>query len=163
MLLWIPLTTTTEQLIMSSAAMKLECQFSDPDDTFSANLEDGSDFVATLTELKSATTPGRGDVWVVIATDRNNNSTKTFTINFAKDSEDTIGKITDNDDEVSLFYNNYEDLDNPTLQKARTGTIQYTLDTNTMTFVGSFNAEIDKADGSGAYMCSGHFNTTLSR
>jgi len=148
---------------MSSAAMKSECHFSDPDDTFSANLEDGSEFSATLTELKSATTPGRGDVWEVIATDRNNNSTKTFTINFAKGTEDAIGKITDDDDQVSLFFNNYEDLDNPTLQKARTGTIQYTLDTNDMTFVGSFNAQVDKADGSDSYMCSGHFHTTLSR
>ncbi|KAF2395320.1 hypothetical protein [Pseudomonas frederiksbergensis] len=146
---------------MSSAALKSECSFSDPTELFSANLEDGSNFVATVTELRSSTTPGLGDVYVVLATDRRV-ATRTFTITFSKDIPATIGKITDDDDETSLIYNNYENLDNPTLQKARTGTIQYALDSGTKRFHGSFNADIDKSDGSGTYLCRGHFDTILS-
>ncbi|MDZ3826400.1 hypothetical protein HV782_014335 [Pseudomonas monsensis] len=152
---------------MSNAALKARCVPSTQEVLFSANLEDGSSFSATLTELRSSSTPGRGDIWVVIAADRSNNSAKTFTITFSKDIQkdiqSEIGQITDEDDNVSLFYNNYEDPTNPTLQKARSGTIQYELDLKNMTLTGSFNADIDKADGSGHYLCRGHFDTALSR
>ncbi|TFB40871.1 hypothetical protein [Pseudomonas sp. F01002] len=148
---------------MSNTALKARCAPSALDEVFTANLEDSSNFVATLTELRSSSTPGRGEIWVVIATDRRDNNAKTFTITFSKDIQSNIGKITDGDDEVSLFYNNYEDLNNPTLQKARAGTIQYTLNLENMTFIGNFNADIDKSDGTGHYLCRGHFNTVLSR
>ncbi|MBC8997539.1 hypothetical protein IAI51_13470 [Pseudomonas sp. N40(2020)] len=147
---------------MSNTALNA-CASSTLEETFSANLEDGTNFVATLTELRSSSTPGRGDIWVVIATDRRNDSAKTFTISFAKDIVSSIGKITDGDNEVSLFYNNYADINNPTLQQARAGTIQYTLDLNEMTLRGTFNADIDKSDGSGQYLCTAHFDTKLSR
>jgi len=148
---------------MSNTALKARCAPFALDEVFTANLEDGSDFVAAHTELRSSSTPGRGEIWVVIATDRSDNKAKTFTITFPKDIQSNIGKITDGDDEVSLFYNNYEDLANPTLQKARAGTIQYELDLEKLTFIGTFNADIDKSDGAGHYMCSARFNTVLSR
>lgn len=147
---------------MSNAALKARCVPLTQEVLFSANLEDGSSFSATLTELRSSSTPGRGDIWVVIAADRSNNSAKTFTITFSKSSQREIGQITDGDDNVSLFYNNYEDPTNPTLQKARSGTIQYELDLKNMTLIGSFNADIDKADGTGHYLCRGRFDTALS-
>lgn len=145
---------------MSTAALKLE----NPREDFTANLEDGSSFSATFTELKSGNTPGRGDVWIIVATDRTDDATKTFTISFCKDSDEgkVIGKITDSDDEVSLHFNDYSDIQNPTLQVARTGTIQYTFNSTTKTFIGSFNADIDKADQSGnTYLCRGHYDTLL--
>lgn len=148
---------------MSSAAMKLDYNFSEPVVNFTANLEDDSSFSASLTELKSATTPGLGDVWVVVATERKNDAPRTFTIIFSKTiEEETDGKITDDDDQVSVTYNNYENLDNPTLQKARSGTIEYKLDASTKSFTGSFKANIEKHDGSGTYLCDGFFDTVLS-
>ena len=145
---------------MSSAAMKLECETKFKQDLFSANLEDGSTFIGTTTELISSSTPGRGDIWVIIATDRTD-YTKTITITVSKNVTDTIGKITEDDEEVSLFYNNYINIGNPTFQAATSGTIQYTLDIESATFVGSFNAQIKKSDGNGTYLCTGHFNTSL--
>ena len=148
---------------MSSAAKKLDYELSEPGVSFIATLEDGSSFSASLTELKSSTTPGRGDVWVVVATERKNGTPRTFTITFSKNIEETDGQITDDDKHTSLIFNNYEDLHDPTLQKARAGTIKYKLDTSTQNFNGSFVARIDKADGSGTYECLGQFNTLLSR
>lgn len=145
---------------MSSAAMKFVCETEAKQDSFSANLEDGSSFIATSTELRSSSTPGRGDIWVIIATDRTD-YTKTITITVAKDAINTIGEINEADDEVSLFYNNYTNIENPTFQAATSGTIQYTLDIANLTLIGSFNAHIKKSDGKGTYLCTGHINTSL--
>ena len=145
---------------MSSAAMKFVCETEVKQDSFSANLEDGSSFIATSTELRSSSTPGRGDIWVIIATDRAD-YTKTITITVAKDVINTIGKINEDDEEVSLFYNNYINIENPTFQAATSGTIQYTLDIENSTLIGSFNAHIKKSEGNGTYLCTGHINTSL--
>jgi hypothetical protein len=148
---------------MSTTALKITTPREEPK-LFTANLEEGSTFSATITELKSGHTPGRGDIWIVVATDRTNDATKTFTISFCKDSDEgkVTAKITDSDDAVSLFFNNYSDLQNPTFQVARTGTIQYTFSSTEKTFLGSFNADIDKADRSGdTYLCMGHYDTLL--
>lgn len=147
---------------MNNAALKTDCTLSEQNEYFSANLEDGSTFNALHTELRSDTTPERGDIWVIIASDRKNGTTKTFTITFPKDSEEGIVKITEGDSDASVFYNDYKDIQNPTFQPARSGTIQYKLDTKDMTFIGSFNAEIDKAGGSETYLCRAHFDTILS-
>jgi len=147
---------------MNNAALKTDCTLSEETDFFSANLEDGSSFAALHTELRSDTTPERGDIWVVIASDQRDGTTKTFTITFPKSSEEAIVKITEGDSDASVFYNDYKDIQNPTLQIARAGAIQYKLDTENMTFVGSFNADIDKTDGSETYLCRAHFNTTLT-
>ncbi|CDF94433.1 hypothetical protein BN844_0864 [Pseudomonas sp. SHC52] len=129
---------------------------------FTANLEDNSNFSAALTTLRASTTPVRGDVWVVIATEWSNGKPRTFTITYSRDIKDAIGaEITDIDRHVNLIYNNYEDPDNPTLQKARSGSITYTMGSS-QRFTGSFEANIDKADGNGSYLCRGRFDTVLS-
>lgn len=145
---------------MRNAAMKSVCEMEVKQNTFTANLEDGSSFIATSTELRSSSTPGRGDVWVIIATDRTD-YTKTLTITVAKAVTNTIGTINEDDEEVSLFYNNYIDIENPTYQAATSGTIQYNLDIENLTLIGSFNARIKKSAGNDTYLCTGHINTSL--
>lgn len=147
---------------MSSAARNLDFDPLEAEVDFTANLEDNSNFSAAITSLRSSTTPSRGDVWVVIATEWSNGKPRTFTITFSKDIKDAIGaEITDIDRHVNMIYNNYEDPDNPTLQKARSGTITYAMGPSG-SFAGSFEAQIDKADGNGSYLCRGRFDTVLS-
>lgn len=149
---------------MSSAARKIDYSQSKANEDFTANLEDGSTFRALYTELTASTTPGRGDVWVIRAYDRNNIYARTFTITFQKDKLEGDAVITDDDTagHASLIYNDYENPQNPTLQKARTGTLQYTLDVGNQHFTGTFTANIDKADDSGTYESNGAFDTVLS-
>ncbi|WP_085640866.1 MULTISPECIES: hypothetical protein [unclassified Pseudomonas] len=147
---------------MNSSALKVTD--TDPLEVFTAILEDGSEFSATLTEIQSSNSPGRGDLWVVIATEFNGDAAKSFTIVFSKSIDQAIGKITENDveGEVGLFFNDYSDPDHPTLQKARSGNIQYSLDPQTLHFIGTFNAHIDKADNSGhSFLSKGEFDTVL--
>ncbi|TWC17619.1 MULTISPECIES: hypothetical protein [unclassified Pseudomonas] len=147
---------------MSRAATKLDQEALASEVNFTANLEDNSNFNAAITTLKSSTTPNRGEVWVVVATEWKNGLPRTFTITFSKDiKEETDGVITDNDEHVSLIYNNYADPNSPTLQKARRGSIQYTMGAD-MRFTGSFTAYIDKAQGNDSYLCTGLFDTELS-
>lgn len=149
---------------MSSAAKKIDYSQPEANEDFTANLEDGSTFRALYTELTASTTPGRGDVWIIRAYDRKNIFARTFTITFQKDKLDGDAVITDSDidGDASLIYNDYEDPQNPTLQKARTGTLQYTLDIENQHFTGTFTANIDKADDSGSYVSNGTFDTVLS-
>ncbi len=100
---------------------------------------------------------------MVISTSFHGGHAKTFTITFEQGKLEAITSITDDDDSVDLFYNDYSVPSNPTLQKAKSGSIQYKLDLNTLNFSGRFNAPIEKSDGSGTYMCNGEFNTQLSR
>lgn len=146
---------------MSNAATNFIYDFR-PQVDFTANLEDNSSFSAAMTTIRASTTPNRGDVWIVVATQWNNGRPRTFTITYSKDMKEVDGaEITDRDEYVSLIYNNYEDVDNPTLQKARAGTITYKMGPE-QSFVGSFEAHIDKSDGSGSYLCRGRFDTVLS-
>lgn len=138
---------------MSTVAMEVDRSLAVQNGLFTANLEDNSNFVATITELKSGSSPGRGDIWVVVATDRRNNVFRTFTITFSKNVEDATATITENDEEVNLYFNNYEDLTNPTWQAAKKGTIRYTLNPLTKTFVGNFIADIKKKASLMKHMC----------
>ncbi|AOE61078.1 hypothetical protein QZH45_18505 [Pseudomonas corrugata] len=147
---------------MSSATTKPAQDALGSEVNFTANLEDASNFSAVMTTLKSSTTPKRGEVWIVVATEWKNDRPRTFTIVFSKEfKEATAAVITANDEHVDLIYNNYEDPDVPTLQRARSGTITYKVGPD-MGFTGSFEAQIDKADGGGSYLCTGQFDTVLS-
>ncbi|WP_085657000.1 MULTISPECIES: hypothetical protein [unclassified Pseudomonas] len=147
---------------MNSSALKVTD--TDPLEVFTAILEDGSEFSATLTEIKLEHSPGRGELWAVIATEFNDGAARSFTIKFSKAIDEAIARITDEDGEgdVTLFFNDYSDPERPTLQKARSGNIQYSLDPKTLHFFGTFNAHIDKADGSSqSYLSKGEFDTVL--
>ncbi|UZE20312.1 hypothetical protein LOY70_12185 [Pseudomonas sp. B21-054] len=147
---------------MSSVATNLDYASLKSEVDFTANLEDNSNFSAALTTLTTSTTPLRGEVWVVIAVEWNNGKPRTFTITYSKDIKEAVGaEITDIDRYVNLIYNNYEDPENPTLQKARSGSITYKMGPS-QSFTGSFEAHIDKADGNGSYLCRGRFDTVLS-
>ncbi|WP_434604182.1 hypothetical protein [Pseudomonas sp. R1-7] len=131
---------------------------------FTANLEDNSSFNASVTKLESSTTPGRGDIWVVVATEWVGGRPRTFTITFSKDKNQATNEtVTDQDLHATLHFNDYNDQENPTYQKARSGTISYFLDPTTLHFSGSFRVNIDKSDGTGRYACAGEFETDLSR
>lgn len=147
---------------MSSAAMKIDYLHSGINDEFTADLEDGSKFKAMYTELKSATTPGRGDVYIVIAYDREKPYVRTFTIVFEKSKPEASTPITDADVNANVTYNSYQDPVNPTLQKATSGTLTYSLDIENNQFTGSFSANVVKADASDTFPCSATFNTSLS-
>lgn len=146
---------------MNSAASKSALRATDVD--FTATLEDGSPFRASVTELKSSVTPGRGDIWMVVATEWANGRPRTFTITFSKDRKDVTNEpVTDHDQHATVHFNNYEDPQNPTLQKARSGTITYHLNRTSLNFSGTFQVTMDKADGTGRFQCSGTYNTELS-
>ncbi|WP_434589028.1 hypothetical protein J3Q09_14775 [Pseudomonas sp. R4-83] len=144
---------------MSSAAKRVDYTV---DDEFTADLEGGSKFKALYTELTSGTTAGRGEVYNVIAYDRQYKYVRTFTIVFEKSKLDGSLPIKDADVDANVIYNDYEDAENPTLQKATSGTLTYTLDLENMQFTGSFTAEITNADANGTFPCSATFNTSLS-
>ncbi|MDB6446950.1 MULTISPECIES: hypothetical protein [Pseudomonas] len=147
---------------MSNASTKPALDPLGSEVNFTANLEDNSNFSAVMTTLKGSTTPKRGEVWIVVATEWKNNRPRTFTIIFSKDiKEETDAVITVDDAHVNLLYNNYDDPDAPTLQRARSGKITYQVGPG-MCFSGSFEAQIDKAQGGGTYLCTGNFDTALS-
>ncbi|WP_085610393.1 MULTISPECIES: hypothetical protein [unclassified Pseudomonas] len=133
-----------------------------PREEFTANLENGSTFKALYTVLEESTTPGRGDVYMVIAYDRQNTYARTFTIVFKKSTLEGRISITDDDLDSNVIFNNYEDPENPTLQKATGGILSYKLDIAENQFSGSFIADVTKADGSGTFPCTANFDTWLS-
>ena len=145
---------------MNSAASKSSLATTDVN--FTASLEDGSSFRASVTELKSSVTPGRGDIWMVIATEWVNGRPRTFTITFSKERKDATNEpVTDQDQHATVHFNNYQDPLHPTLQKARSGPITYRFNRANLNFSGTFQVTMDKADGTGRYQCVGVFDTAL--
>ncbi|MDM8193207.1 hypothetical protein EVS84_19700 [Pseudomonas koreensis] len=147
---------------MSSAALKTGYNQNDFIDDFTADLEDGTKFRAWYTELRSDTTPGRGDVYIVIAYDREKPFVRTFTIVFEKSKLEASTVITEVDVGANVTYNSYENQELPTLQKATSGTLDYKLDTETKRFTGTFTADVAKSDASGTFPCSAVFDTSLT-
>ncbi|MBH3443198.1 hypothetical protein GRW89_23045 [Pseudomonas moraviensis] len=147
---------------MRSAALKTGYNQNDFIDDFTADLEDGTKFRAWYTELRSDTTPGRGDVYIVIAYDREKPFVRTFTIVFEKSKLEASTAITEFDVGANVTYNSYENQQAPTLQKATSGTLDYKLDMETDRFTGTFTADVAKSDASGTFPCTATFDTSLT-
>ncbi len=135
-------------------------------DYFDVILEDADPFKASVTTLRSSTSPNRGETWVVEATekDRDEKRLRVFLIVFAKTlpkGNHHVGE--DKQNFVTIELVDYTDPQNPTSKLAISGNINFQLDVANSTFSGDFKAQIEvKGVGTLSTAADGEFDTLLT-